>query len=104
MNSKIGIEPLYDLVIVEKFPAETMTKSGFIIPTMAQESLDKGTVVAIGPGKRKDDGTREEMDLKLDDVVYFSKYAREVVKIDGKEYVSMHEADVFGRVKPLESS
>jgi len=102
MTSKIGITPLNDLVIVQRVTADTTTKSGFIIPLKAQKAHDKGVVVAIGPGKRKEDGTREPMDLQLGDEIYFSKFAREALEIDGKEYVSMHEADVFGVVDPIE--
>lgn len=101
-KTKIDIRPLSDLIIVERVAAEKTTKSGIIIPTVAQESLDQGVVVAVGAGKKRDDGSRIPMELELDDEVFFSKYAKEVVKINGKEYVSMHEADIFGVSVPLE--
>ena len=101
-KTKIGIKPLGDLIIVERVAAEKVTKLGIIIPVSAQESLDQGVVVATGAGKKRDDGTRIPMELELGDEVFFSKYAKEVVKINGKEYVSMHEADIFGISIPLE--
>jgi chaperonin GroES len=75
---------------------EQQTAGGIIIPDTAKEKPQEGTVVAVGPGKRDDDGKRIPMDVKVGDRILFSKYAGTDIKIDGEEHVFMREDDILG--------
>ena len=80
----ISIKPLEDRVVVKTNEAEQKTASGLVIPDTAQEKPQEGTVVAVGPG-RFDDGVRVPMDIKVGDVVLYSKYGGTEVKASGEE-------------------
>lgn len=86
----INLRPLADRVLVEPAPAETMTASGIIIPDTAQEKPQKGTVLAVGPGKKD-----EPITVKVGDIVLYGKYAGTEITVDGKDYLMMREADIF---------
>jgi chaperonin GroES len=90
------IRPLHDRVIVERVDAEDRSAGGIIIPDTAKEKPQEGKVIAVGKGKRKDDGALIPMDVKEGDRILFAKYAGSEVKIDGKEYVIMREDDILG--------
>ena len=98
MSKLKGFEPFVDLVIVERDKPEEVTASGFILPTVAQLEVDQGTIVAIGAGKISDQGVFIPVTAKVGDQVIYSKYANLEFKYRGKEYVSMHEADLLGRL------
>ena len=89
-KSKLTIKPLADRVVVQANAAETETKSGIIIPDTAKEKPQKGTIVAVGPGK-KDEPTM----VKVGDSVLYGKYAGTEIMIDGNEYLIMRESDIF---------
>ncbi|MFM7016499.1 MAG: co-chaperone GroES [Bacteroidota bacterium] len=91
--SKVNIKPLADRVIVEVSPAEEKTASGLIIPDTAKEKPQKGTVVAVGNGKKD-----EPMTVKVGDTVLYGKYAGTEVSVDGQEYLIMRESDIFAIV------
>jgi chaperonin GroES len=91
--SKVNIKPLADRVIVEVSPAEEKTASGLIIPDTAKEKPQKGTVVAVGTGKKD-----EPMTVKVGDTVLYGKYAGTEVSVDGHEYLIMRESDIFAIV------
>ncbi|MFM2157100.1 MAG: hypothetical protein RL516_1849 [Bacteroidota bacterium] len=91
--SKVNIKPLADRVIVEVSPAEEKTASGLIIPDTAKEKPQKGTVVAVGTGKKD-----EPMTVKVGDTVLYGKYAGTEVSVDGNEYLIMRESDIFAIV------
>ena len=82
----MNLKPLGDRVIVKPAEAEEQTKSGLFIPETAKEKPQRGEVIAVGDGKMKDDGTRIPIDVKVGDVVIFSKYGGSEVKIDNVEY------------------
>jgi chaperonin GroES len=82
--------PLKDRVLVEPHEAETKTTSGIIIPDSAQEKPQKGTVVAVGNGKKD-----EPMTVKVGDVVLYGKYAGTEIKFDGNDYLIMREDDIL---------
>lgn len=82
--------PLKDRVLVEPHKAEEKTASGIIIPDSAQEKPQKGTVIAVGNGKKD-----EPMSVKNGDVVMYGKYSGTEIKIDGKEYIIMKEDDIL---------
>ena len=90
--AKVSIKPLADRVLVEPAPAEEKTAGGIIIPDTAKEKPQKGTIVAVGPGKKKD----EPMTVKVGDNVLYGKYAGTEITIDGKEYLIMRQDDIFG--------
>ena len=82
----IAIKPLEDRIVVQANAAEQKTASGLVIPDTAQEKPQEGTVVAVGPG-RFDDGVRTPMDVKVGDVVLYSKYGGTEVKYNNEEYL-----------------
>ena len=90
------IRPLQDRVIVERLEAEEKSAGGIIIPDSAKEKPQEGKVIAVGKGKKLDDGNVIPMDVKVGDRILFSKYAGSDVTIDGKDYVIMREEDILG--------
>lgn len=100
-NSKKGISiaPLGDRVVVEPLSREEVTASGIFIPdTASREKPERGTVVAVGPGKHEN-GQHVPMSLKVGDSVLFSKYGYDEVKIDGTEYFILHESNVLAVIQ-----
>jgi chaperonin GroES len=92
----MNIRPLHDRVIVKRIEAERTTASGIVIPDSAGEKPDQGEVLAIGPGKRDDNGKQIALDVKVGDRVLFGKYAGQAVKVDGQEVLVMREEDIMG--------
>ncbi len=88
--SEIKIKPLADRVVIEPAPAEEKTAGGIIIPDTAKEKPLKGTVVAVGSGKKD-----EPMTVKVGDQVLYSKYAGTEITIEGKEYLIVRESDIL---------
>ena len=95
----MNLRPLEDRVIVKPAKAEEVTKSGIVLPDTAQEKPQRGTVLAVGPGKMKDDGTRAAVDVKVDDTVIYSKYGGTDVKIEGEEYKILRADDIYAVVE-----
>lgn len=93
------IRPLQDRIIVKRLEEETKTKGGIIIPDSAKEKPIEGKVVAVGKGKKADDGKLIAMDVKVGDKVLFSKYGGTEVKIDGEELLIMREDDILGVIE-----
>jgi chaperonin GroES len=91
--SKLNIKPLADRVIVQASEAEEKTASGIIIPDTAKEKPQKGTVVAVGAGKKD-----EPLTVKEGDTVLYGKYAGTEISIDGNDYLIMRESDIFAVV------
>ena len=92
----MNIRPLHDRVIVKRVEAERTTASGIVIPDSAGEKPDQGEVLAIGTGKRDDNGKQIALDVKVGDRVLFGKYAGQAVKLDGQEVLVMREEDIMG--------
>jgi len=90
------IKPLNDRVIVKRVEKEQKTSGGIIIPDTAKEKPQEGEVVAVGPGKRDDDGKRIALGVKEGDRILFGKYAGTEIKIDGEEHIFMREDDILG--------
>lgn len=86
----VNIKPLADRVLVEPAAAEVKTASGIIIPDSAQEKPQKGTVVAVGPGKKDEPTT-----VKVGDTVLYGKYSGTEISYEGKDFLIMKEADIF---------
>ncbi len=92
----MNIRPLHDRVIVKRVEAERTTASGIVIPDSAGEKPDQGEVLAVGPGKRDNNGVVHAVDLKVGDIVMFSKYGHQTTKVDGQEVLVMREEDIMG--------
>lgn len=90
--AKVKFTPQGDRVLVEPAPAEQKTAGGLIIPDTAQEKPQKGTVISVGPGKKKE----EPMTVKPGDNILYGKYSGTEITIDGKEYLIMRQDDIFG--------
>ena len=93
------IKPLQDRVIVKRMEEEQKTSGGIIIPDSAKEKPQQGKILAVGPGKVLEGGTRVDMTMKEGDLVLFGKYAGSEVKIDGDEVLIMREDDILGIIK-----
>ena len=93
----VAIKPLEDRIVVKASEAETTTASGLVIPDTAKEKPQEGTVVAVGPG-RFDDGVRVPMDVKVGDVVLYSKYGGTEVSHAGKDLLILTSRDVLAIV------
>lgn len=87
---KPNIKPLADRVLVEPAAAEEKTAGGIIIPDTAKEKPQKGTIVAVGPGKKD-----EPMTVKVGDTVLYGKYSGTEISIDGNNYLMMKESDIY---------
>jgi chaperonin GroES len=93
------VRPLNDRVLVKRVASETKTKGGIIIPETAKEKPLEGTVVAVGPGAVREDGSRREPLLRAGQRVLFGRYDGSEVKIDGEEHLILRETDVLGIVE-----
>jgi chaperonin GroES len=92
------MKPLADRVVIKPSPADEKTKGGIIVPDTAKEKPVIGEVVAVGPGKVADDGTKILPEVKVGDKVLYGKYSGTEVTIEGDEYLIMKEADIFAIV------
>jgi len=92
-----SIKPLGDRVVVKPQPAEEKTASGLFIPDTAKEKPQKGTVVAVGPG-RVENGTKIDMTVKAGDTVLYGKYSGTEIELDGEDVLIMRETDILGVV------
>ncbi|MFW6155370.1 MAG: co-chaperone GroES [Planctomycetota bacterium] len=91
----MAVRPLEDRVLVKQSEAEEVTAGGIVLPDTAREKPQRGTVVAVGPGKLLDSGERGQMGLNEGDEVFYGKYAGTEVTIDGDPYVILRESDVL---------
>jgi chaperonin GroES len=96
----MNIRPLYDRILVKRIEEQETTRNGIIIPDSAKEKPQQGEVVAIGRGKRLEDGTLAALDVKVGDRILFAKYSGSDTKLDGSEYLVMREDDVLGVLDP----
>ena len=92
------LQPLGDRVVVKAIEQEAQTKSGLYVPDTAKERPQEGTVVAAGPGRMTDDGNRIAMDIKVGDVVLYSKFAGSEITEDGEELLVLTERDIVAKV------
>ncbi|ACK70223.1 chaperonin Cpn10 [Gloeothece citriformis PCC 7424] len=92
------VKPLGDRVFVKVSPSEEKTAGGILLPDTAKEKPQLGEVVAVGPGKRNDDGSRSPIEVKVGDKVLYSKYAGTDIKLGGEDYVLLSEKDILAGV------
>ena len=95
-RKRMKIRPLQDRILVKRLDSEEKTAGGIIIPDNAKEKPMEGEVIAIGNGKKLEDGSLLKPDVKVGDQILFSKYAGSEVKIDGHEHLVMREDDILG--------
>ncbi len=95
----MNIRPLQDRVVVKRTEEETTTAGGIVLPGSATEKPAQGKVVAVGPGKRQENGDVQPVDLKVGDVVVFGKYSSNTVKIGDDELLILNENEIFGVIE-----
>jgi chaperonin GroES len=93
------VKPLNDRVLVKRTEELQMTKGGIYIPDTAKEKPIEGKVIAVGPGKMSDQGSRMALQVKEGDRVLFSKYAGSEIKVEGEEYLMMREDDILAIIE-----
>ena len=97
--TKVVLKPLEDRIVVEPLEAEQVTASGLVIPDTAKEKPQEGKVLAVGPGRFDDRGTRVPVDVSVGDVVLYSKYGGTEVKYSGQEYLVLSARDVLAVIE-----
>jgi chaperonin GroES len=95
----VKLSPLGDRVVVQPANREETTKSGLVIPDTAKEKPQRGNIIAVGPGRRDDDGERIAMDVAVGDTVLFAKYAGTEFKYDDEEYLILSEKDILAKIQ-----
>ncbi len=93
------VRPLHDRILVERIEEEEKTAGGIIIPDAAKEKPSQGKVIAVGNGRKTDDGKVIPLDVKEGDRILFGKYAGTEIKVEGKEYLMMREDEVFAVIE-----
>jgi chaperonin GroES len=92
----MNIRPLYDRIVVKRIEEQETTRNGIVIPDSVKEKPQEGEVMAIGKGKRLDDGKLVALDVQVGDRILFGKYSGNEIRLDGTEYIIMREDDVLG--------
>ena len=95
----ISIKPLEDRIVIRQVEAEQTTASGLVIPDTAKEKPQEGEVIAVGPGRVDDKGNRIPVDVKVGDVVIYSRYGGTDVKYEGQEFQILSSRDVLAVVE-----
>ena len=96
--AKINIRPLDDRVVVKPIEAEEKTAGGIVLPDSAKEKPQRGTVVAVGPGRLLDNGQRGELSVAVKDEVIYGKYGGTDIEINGEEVKILRESDILAKV------
>lgn len=92
----MAVRPLEDRVLVKPLEKESKTESGIYLPESSKERPVQGKVIAVGPGKRLDNGKRAEMSIKVGDTVVYGKYAGSEVEVKGAEHLILRETELLG--------
>ena len=93
------IKPLADYLLIEPLSKETTLPSGIVIPDTVKEKPQEGKILAVGPGKRDDDGNRIPMEVKVGDIVMYKKWGGTEIKVEGKEVLLVKEEDILAVVE-----
>ncbi len=96
--AKIKIRPLDDRIVVQPEDAESTTAGGIVLPDSAREKPQRGTVLAVGPGKLLDNGNRGTLSVAVGDVVIYGKYGGSEVEVDGQDVKILRESDILAKV------
>ena len=92
----MNIRPLYDRIVVKRIEEQETTRNGIVIPDSVQEKPQEGEVIAVGHGKRLEDGKLVNLDVKVGDRILFGKYSGSETKLDGVDFLIMREDDILG--------
>ncbi len=95
---KSVIKPLDDRIVVTRTEPETKTAGGILLPENAKEKPQQGKILAVGPGKLLDDGTRAKPDVAVGDIILFGKYSGTEITVDGVEVIILRESDILAKV------
>jgi len=96
----MNIRPLYDRIVVKRIEETETTYRGIVIPDSAKEKPQEGEVIAVGHGKRLENGKLVDLDVRVGDRILFGKYSGSETKVEGTEYIIMREEDVLGVLVP----
>lgn len=94
----ISIKPLGNRVVVQPIEQEEITAGGIVLPETAKEKPQKGTVLAVGPGERNDEGKHVALEVEEGDTVLFAKYSGTEIKYEGKKLLIMRESDILAKL------
>jgi len=97
--SETKLKPLGDRLVVRPSPREEMTKSGIVLPDTVKERPQEGTILAVGPGRTLDDGTKEPIEVSVGEKILFQKYAGTEFKLDEDELLILSQKDVLAVIK-----
>jgi chaperonin GroES len=97
-DKSLTLKPLDDRVVVQSLEAEEKTSGGILLPDTAKQKPQQGKVIAVGPGKLSDTGTRTAVAVKVGDTVLFGKYSGSDVEVNGTEYKIMREGDILAKM------
>jgi chaperonin GroES len=95
----MNLKPLGNRVVIEPIEEEEITAGGIVLPETAKEKPQKGTVLAVGPGERDDDGKHIPLDVEEGNMVLFAKYAGTEIKISGVKYLILRESDLLAIIE-----
>jgi chaperonin GroES len=98
MATKVNLRPLDDRLVVEPAEAEEVTAGGIVLPDAAKEKPQRGTVVAVGPGKLLDSGERGTLSVAVGDEVIYGKYSGTEIEVNGKDVKILRESDVLAKI------
>jgi len=93
----LKLQPMADRLVVKPIEREEVTKGGIYLPDTAKEKPQEGKVLAVGPGRLTEDGKRIAMDIKVGDVVVYTKYGGTEIKIDDEELIILRESDILAK-------
>ena len=96
--AKLKLRPLDDRVVVEASEAEEVTAGGIVLPDAAQEKPQRGMIVAVGPGRLLDSGSRGDLSVTIGDEVIYGKYGGSDIEVDGDEFKILRESDILAKV------
>jgi chaperonin GroES len=96
--AQLSLKPLDDRIVVEPTEAEEKTAGGILLPDTAKQKPQQGKVIAVGPGKLDDSGTRMTLAVKVGDTVLYGKYSGSDVEVNGKELKIMRETDILAKI------
>ena len=97
--TKTKLKPLGDRLVVRPSAREEMTKSGIVLPDTVKERPQEGTILAVGPGRTLDDGTREPIEVAVGEKILFQKYAGTEFKLDDEDLLILSQKDVLAVIK-----
>jgi chaperonin GroES len=97
----MNLRPLYDRIVVKRIEEQETTRNGIVIPDSAKEKPQEGEVMAVGHGKRLENGKLAALNVKIGDRILFGKYSGSDTKLEGTEYIIMREDDVLAILTPV---